>query len=123
LTNVIVDTSSILFGISNKKDVFESAERSYPGANIIISKGVIRELTSISQNMGRKGSNARVGLTAINIKNLKVDNSNANVDSWILSIAPKEPDNIVITNDTRLRGALLRKKITALKLSRDGSLR
>jgi rRNA-processing protein FCF1 len=123
LGEVFIDTSSILFGFSNKRDVFESVRGMFPSATTVISKGVIRELRGLSGNKGRKGSNARAALIAVKAKKVKVDNNTGNVDRWILSAAASTPDSVVITNDTDLGRALKRKGTVVFKISRDGSLR
>lgn len=119
---VIIDTSSILFGFSNKIDVFESVLDAFHGKKIMISSGVLRELRSLSTNRGKKGANARAALAAIKVKNVKVEDILGNVDRWILSSAPSFAA-AVITNDTQLAKSLKAKGVKVLKISRDGSLR
>ena len=120
---VIIDTSSILFGMSNRKDVFDIARAHLPGYQMLISKGVIRELRGISQNMGRRGAGAKAALEAIKYKKVHVDNNTTDVDDWILSKAIGYPGSVVITNDTGLSKRLRSNSVEMRKLTKDGSLR
>ncbi len=120
---VIIDTSSIVFGFENGKDAFGVAKQGIAGAMILISQGVLRELARIAQNKGKKGIAAKTALAAIKHKNLKVDNDNTYVDSWILLKAGEYPHSVVITNDTALYKKLESANITCLKLTKEGLLK
>ncbi len=120
---VIIDTSSILFGIANRKDVFDIARARLPGYQMIVSRGVIREIRGISQNRGRRGASAGAALEAIKYKKVHVDNNSTDVDDWILSKAIGYPGSVVITNDTALAKRLRSNSVETRKLTRDGSLR
>lgn len=120
---VIVDTSSILYGLAYGKDVFEAVARDFHGRKQVISRGVIRELLKISKNRGKKGSDARAALSVIRYKNLDVDNSNNSVDSWILGKSLEHPNTVVITNDTELHKRLKAEGVLALKLTKAGVLK
>ncbi len=123
MTYVIIDTSSILFGLSFNKDVFAIAARRFPGSKPMISRGIIGELRAISKNMGRKGATAAAALSLIRVKNVKVDANSGNVDSWVYRTAARYNNFIVITNDTalfrRVRGA----NPNVFKLSKSGILK
>lgn len=123
MARIIVDTSSILFGISCRKDVFAIASRSFRNATITVSKGVIRELSGISKNRGVRGSTAKAALALIRVKNVKVDTDNGSVDSWILRIAARHNNSIVITNDTALFKKAESANPNVFKLSKSGLLR
>jgi rRNA-processing protein FCF1 len=62
---VIIDTSSILFGFSFKKSVFESAAKRFPDYKPIVSRGIIRELSSFSTLKGKKGANAKIAASRL----------------------------------------------------------
>ncbi len=119
---IILDTSSILFGFSNGRDVFEAAAARFPNTAQLISAGVILELKGLGKNRGKKGAAARFALLAIKVKKVKVDKIRGNVDRWILSRAASAGD-IVITNDTKLWRALKAKGVRTLKMSEDGGLK
>ena len=123
LAYVIIDTSSILFGIRYKKDVFKIAGEKYPIRKQLISIGVMSELEKIASYKGMKANEARIALKILRHKNLKVDNKTEYVDFWILDAASKNAGSLVITNDTKLFKNLKSKGIEAKKLSKSGELR
>lgn len=123
MASVIVDTSSIVFGFSYGKDIFEAAKRTFPGRKLLISKGIIRELLKISKNQGKRGASAKTALASIRYKNLDVDTSNTSVDSWILGKSLEHPDTVVITNDTELHKRLKAEGVLALKFTKAGVLK
>ncbi|MCL5430530.1 MAG: hypothetical protein M1504_03580 [Candidatus Marsarchaeota archaeon] len=120
---VIIDTSSILFGFKYRKDVFDIARYKLTGSKLMISRGVLRELNRLSQNKGKKGATARAALLTIKYKKIEIDNNNAVVDKWILSVARKLAGPVVITNDTELSMRLKALDVKCLKLTRDGLLK
>lgn len=119
---VIIDTSSILFSLSFRKDAFSIAERRFH-ALPLISKGVIRELRGISTNRGKKGQTARTALSLIRVKKVKVDNDNGNVDSWVYRTAAKGKACAVVTNDTALFRRVKLSNRNVFKLSKNGLLK
>ena len=119
---VIVDTSSILFGVSNNVDVFEKVSDAFPGSEIVISIGVLRELKGLSSGNGRNSRNAKVSLNLIAKKKLKVKRDNGIVDDWIRHESASG-GCIVCTNDTKLRRALRQNGVNVLTLGRAGQLR
>ncbi|MCL5262342.1 MAG: hypothetical protein M1390_00675 [Candidatus Marsarchaeota archaeon] len=120
---VIVDTSSILFGLAHRKDVLGIAERSLPGFTPLISSGVIRELRHHSLNKGAKGASARAALSILKLKKIRVDNTSGDVDSWILRKAVSEAGSLVVTNDTPLLRKLRLSGVRVMKLSKSGKLK
>jgi rRNA-processing protein FCF1 len=120
---VIIDTSSILFGFSFKKSVFESAAKRFPDYKPIVSRGIIRELSSFSTLKGKKGANAKIALLELKAKKIDVYNINRHPDSWILDFSFKKRDSIVITNDTALARKLASRSIRVFKMSRSGMLK
>ena len=120
---MIIDTSSILFGISFRKDAFEIAKRRFHGCTFLIPRGIVRELDSISRNRGRKGAGARAALSLIRVKNLKVNSNNGSVDSWIASTAARHNNIVVITNDTVLFKKVKPVNRNVFKLSKSGTLK
>ena len=79
---VIVDTSSILFGFSNRKSVFE-AVRAELGVSCLVSKGIISELNTISKRKGIRGGEARAALWELSLKKIKIEANSKYPDSWI----------------------------------------
>ncbi len=122
MENVIVDTSSILFGMAAKKDVFSIAAKRFHKP-VLISRGVLNELLGISKNKGRRGASARAALALIRVKNVKVHRDKGSVDSWIAGSAAKHNNTVVITNDTALFRKVRSVNRNVFKLSRSGTLR
>ena len=120
---VIIDTSSIVFGFSFKRNVFEAANEAFPGREIVISAGVLRELRGIARNRGRRGAAAGTALLSVSSKSIKVDKDGGDVDSWIAAASARYNNSIVITNDTELLGRIRRSGGKALKLSKSGILK
>ena len=119
----IIDTSSILFGFANRKDVFEAVKRSFPTMRQMISIGILNELSGISRNKGKRGTSALLAIESIKYKNVIVDNSSRSVDSWIYAKSQQYPHSVVITNDTALYTKLKHSGIKVLKLTKEGLLR
>ena len=119
---LILDTSSMLFGFSNNRNVFDIATSEFPGCRPLVSAGIIRELEGISQNRGKKGACARIALMEIRAKKIEIDNING-ADGWILEKARRNRGSVVVTNDTPLAKRLLRFGTNVMKISRNGMLK
>ncbi|MGC8647395.1 MAG: hypothetical protein ACP5SA_01075 [Candidatus Micrarchaeia archaeon] len=117
---MVVDTSSILFGIESKKDALEIAGEI---GRVVLPKGVIIELEKIAKGHGSKGACAKTALEIIRQKRqIKIIASRGNADSWILKNAPRL-GAFVVTNDTALARKLEMEGIRVFKLARSGKLR
>jgi rRNA-processing protein FCF1 len=121
LASIIIDTSSILFGFASKKDVFHIASVQLHG-NLIISKGVIRELASKASNRGARGAHAKAALESLRHMSINIMSDQGNVDSWITRSA-KRLNAVVVTNDTMLAKRLSSSNIMVFKLSKSGQMR
>ena len=119
----IIDTSSMLFGFSYNRNVFETAKGQFPGYRMLVSKGIIRELTRLSNNKGSKGLRARIALLELKAKKIDVDNISIHADKWILDTAMRNKGSVVVTNDTALAAKLSRAKLKVYKVSKSGILR
>jgi rRNA-processing protein FCF1 len=113
----------MLFGFTYNRNVFESAIRQFPGYKLLVSRGIIRELTKISANKGNRGLRARVALLELKAKKINVDNISIYPDKWILDTSLKNKESIVITNDSALARKLKLGKIRTYKISRSGILK
>ena len=120
---MIIDTSSLVFGFANGKNIIEAALQRFPKMELLVSRSLIGELEGISTNKGKRGDAARLALLSIKAKKVKVDNSEENVDEWILDTASKNSGCIVVTNDgglfKRLEGAGLK----PFRARRNGTIR
>lgn len=120
--SIIIDTSSIIFGLSNNIDIFDTVAYELPGYKILISKGIVEELKKLGSKNGRYKKYAHVALTLIKKHKAKVANSSSYVDAWIENEAVKT-NCTVCTNDIKLKKLLKSKDITVLSISRSGLLR
>lgn len=120
---VIIDTSSMLFGFSYNRNVFETATRQFSDCKPLVSRGIVNELTRLSANKGKNGLRARVALLELKAKKINVDNISIHPDKWILDTAIKNRNYLVITNDTVLARKLARARIKTFKISKSGILR
>ena len=118
---LLIDTSSILFSFSNNKDIFEilSENKEY---TLVISKGIIRELTKFSKSKKHIRKNAVMALYSIKKNRPIIEDSNIYVDDWILKKAVK--NNIMVcTNDINLKKKLRKYHIKVLSVNNTGILR
>jgi rRNA-processing protein FCF1 len=120
---IILDTSSILFAMEGRKSALDTVMLKHPGKRILISEGVIKELTGIGSGNGKRAATARACLGILKLKNVEVDKNKGNVDLWILERAKEKDVYCVITNDTELFNKLRSKHIAVFKLSRNGMLK
>ncbi len=120
MEGIVVDTSSILFALSNKVDIFGRI-REELGMDPIISKGVVRELTKISKGRKANGKYAVVALKLIERHKVKTEPDSGYVDMWVLTAARKA--GYACTNDTALRRKIRAEGIKAYSVSRNGGLR
>ncbi len=119
---IIVDTSSIIFGLSNKADVFNSIKITDPEYEPLISLGVLSELNRISDAKGRFSKFAAAGVYLIEEHRPDIANSKDAVDTWIEQEAVKRRCD-VCTNDVKLKKRLKSLGITVFSISRDGTIR
>ncbi|MDE1870957.1 MAG: hypothetical protein KGI06_01830 [Candidatus Micrarchaeota archaeon] len=123
MKRVIIDTSSILYGFSYNRNIFETLKSAFPEYRQLVSRGIINELTRLSANRGAKGLRARVALLELKAKKINVDNISTYPDKWILNTAPKRKGTMVVTNDTVLARKLARSRVKVLKVSKSGLLK
>ena len=127
---IIIDTSSILFALKYNKNIFEIIKTKYlSNYKIIISKGIINELTRLSKTRSKLKLSATISLVIINKikeKERKIfiyKRSNINVDKWILDTSNKFKNIIIITNDTELAKKLYNNNKEIFKISKQGILK
>ena len=120
---IIVDTSSILFSLSNRKDPFAAITEGFPGGAIMLSKGVLRELEKLASGSGIHARHARAAIALLTrYDNIKVAEDSSYVDGWILSQAAKLGAK-VCTNDVRLKRRLKGASVDAFSISKSGMIR
>lgn len=118
---LVLDTSSILFAMSRKVDIFGAVEEQL-GAAVVISSGVLRELKGIASRRTKEGKAARLALKMLEGHKVEVVDNNGAVDRWVLG-AGSAQGVYVCTNDINLKLALRRKGKRALSVSENGVLR
>ena len=119
---VILDTSSIIFGLSNNRNVFSLLSERFPGSVICISHGILNEIQGIASGRTRYAKNAKAALALIKGQgSISIAGSRAYPDRWITESAGS--GSIVCTNDTALKRELKRKGIAAVSISRSGAIR
>ncbi len=119
---IVIDTSSIIFGLSNGKDAFKAANESADGYVPIISKGIINELKEISERGSKFSKFANTALLLIIEWRIDIVNNQSAVDDWIAEAAKKE-GYAVCTNDMELKRALKKARIRVFSITRSGLLR
>ncbi|MCL5101883.1 MAG: hypothetical protein M1544_00800 [Candidatus Marsarchaeota archaeon] len=120
---VIIDTSSMLFAMENRKSAVDEVERKFSGLKILVSAGLIGELAGIGSGSGKRAARARSCIDILKLKNVEVDKNKGNVDRWILRRAKENDVYCVVTNDTELFNKLRYKHVAVFKLSRSGMLK
>ncbi len=120
ISEVVVDTSSIIFGMQNRKNIFGILESELSGSRIYISKGVVKELKEISAEHTKRGRAALASLAVLREGRVGIKGDTKMPDEWMHSL-PVE--NITfVTNDTDLWRRLKRQGKRVLKLSISGKL-
>jgi rRNA-processing protein FCF1 len=119
----VIDTSSIIFGASSRKDAFSIARSTFQGTEAVISTGILHELEGMANNKGKKGADARTSLEMIKNGRVRIIRNDSYPDTWIRNIAARYKNAIVITNDTALFNQIRKTGGKAFKLSRSGILK
>lgn len=97
-----MDTSSILFALAHRRDVFSLIEERFPGCGAAVSRGVVGELRAMTANRGARGARARLALLMLKSKKVEIHNTGIDPDRWIVRQAARSRGCIVVTNDTAL---------------------
>ncbi|MDE1856026.1 MAG: hypothetical protein KGH49_02210 [Candidatus Micrarchaeota archaeon] len=121
MKSVIVDTSSILFGLSKGFDTFQRLKEEFPACRICIPSGVIRELRKFAKGKKKESKYANVALALLKKHNIVIVRGNEYVDTWIVKHAAKYA--IVCTNDLALKRRLKSRNLMAVSILMNGSFR
>ena len=119
---VLVDTSSIVFGFMNKGNVFQALREELPGYTQVISRGVLRELKRLAESRKKERASAAAALAYISGAQVEVDGSTAYVDSWIARRA-EVGGGTVCTNDIKLKRGLRARGTATLSMTKGGIVR
>ena len=114
---VIIDTSSILFAIENKKDPFDIIFDKFGEVSIILNKGIINEIKKIKNSKRKISSIAAIALDLIKKhKNISIINNNESGDIFIIKNA--EQVDLIVTNDKKLKEIIRKRGIRVYSISR-----
>lgn len=119
---LLLDTSSILFGIENTVDIFDVLGYEFPQTRVEISEGILQELRSMSGSKRKEKGSSGIALALIKKNNININKDNGRVDAWIIRRA-KEIGALVCTNDMVLKRLLKKDGIRSISVSRDGRIR
>ncbi len=122
---ILIDTSSILFALSNMKNVFQIISDRFPKQEMVISKGVVNELERLAKEKGNRAKLARTALMEIGSTALKIEENELNVDRWIENAAKDAGGRecVVCTNDINLKKKVRMHGIKVFSATRSGTLR
>ena len=119
---IIMDTSSIIFSLTSKRDPFQAVRDTPPYYIPMVSEGMLRELQSIRARREKYSKYAAAALLLIPLSNVEIVKDMSSVDAWIMGYA-KKTGSAVCTNDIALKKALKKAKIRAFSMTRSGTLR
>ncbi|MGC8676327.1 MAG: hypothetical protein ACP5T3_02315, partial [Candidatus Micrarchaeia archaeon] len=114
---ILVDTSAILFALRNTKNAFDALLERFPGAELVVSRGVVSELKKFAKGTSGISAYARFALKDIASRNVTVVGDSRMPDLWLLD---SSAGSIVCTNDMALKRKLKEKGAEVLSISKSG---
>jgi rRNA-processing protein FCF1 len=113
---VLLDTNILFVPFRFRVDIFAGIEEmlSEPWEAVVSSR-IIRELRRVAQRKGRHAIEAKLALSMLEKKQVKIIASEMPVDEWLFSYA-KEHGAVVVTNDSELIKKLKKNGIKVLVL-------
>jgi len=116
MKRIILDTNFLTIPYQFNIDIFEEIDRVVEGDyELTTLDSVIEELKKLTKTRGKEATAAKVALTLIKEKNVKViKTGEKNVDIKIYRMADK--NTIIATNDRILRRRLKNKNVKVLYL-------
>ena len=121
MRRVMVDTSSMVFAFSNRKDIFAIVEERLD-ATPTVSAGIIGELKKLSARRSKEGRAAKLALRVIKKHRIRALENSEQVDDFLVRAAVDEGFE-VCTNDIGLKRRLRNMGVRALSISKSGVLR
>ena len=103
-------------------DPFTEAEMRFPGCEIVVSNGIVRELRGLANGKGRHARYAKAAEGMLGMHRITVIGDSSGVDDWIIEYA-SENGALVCTNDSRLKGRLKARGAVVLGITRSGDFR
>ncbi|NQV90958.1 DNA-binding protein [Candidatus Woesearchaeota archaeon] len=109
---VILDTNALMAIDEFKLDIFSEIERciSFP-YELIVPDGVLDELHKIIiEQKGKYKLSAKLALSIVNTKRIKIVESEGNVDDYLVALSEK--GQLVLTQDVELKKRLKKPYLT-----------
>jgi rRNA-processing protein FCF1 len=119
---IILDTSSIVFAVSNKKEILTSANDAFIGYSILISRGILRELHELAKGRGKYSGSANAALKILEKASIEISPEVGYVDDWIVAEWEKRKC-VICTNDVDLKKRLRSEGATVVSVTRAGTFR
>lgn len=114
---ILLDANALMMPVQFQIDIFDELRTLLGAIEPVVLSGVIRELTGLSRAKGRDGAAARHGLvlgercTIVESGDLKSES----VDAQMIEYAARNAC-MVVTNDRRIRDALLTRGIGVISM-------
>ncbi len=120
---ILVDTNVLIYSAKNRFDLFSELKR-FGASDILIPKKVVEELEQLSKTASRGSDKkaAKLAIQIINYSGLKlIEIDSGHTDDAIISYS-KLNNNLVLTNDSKLKKRLTAENIKVLTLSNNKKL-
>jgi rRNA-processing protein FCF1 len=114
---IILDANALMMPAQFQIDLFDELRTLLGAFEPLVLSGVVRELTGISRAKGREGAAARYGLALAEKCTLVESNDlrSESVDTQMIEYAALN-SYMVVTNDRRIRDALLTRGIGVISM-------
>ncbi len=119
---VLLDTNALLMPVQFGIDLYDELQALFGDFEPVTLEEVVGELSGLSRGRGRDATAARVGLAMARRSTVVPSGSSADrVDDRVIEYARREGCTVV-TNDRKLRNALLREGVDVVSMRRARTL-
>jgi len=114
---IILDANALMMPAQFQIDLFDELQTLLGAFEPLVLSGVVKELTGISRAKGRDGAAARHGLALVERCTVVESNGlhSESVDAMMIEYAARN-SYMVVTNDRRIRDALLTRGIGVISM-------